>query len=85
MEKSSSLVGFFISLGKQFVNSKTKDLDEDILPQFQSCLGDTAVSHVCIGYGVLMWFVLKVQYKNYYGFIEVLITDFGTRTTLVLC
>jgi len=61
MENSSSLVGFFISLGKKFVNSKTKDLDEDILPRVQACLGDSAVSRVCIGYSVLMWFVVKVR------------------------
>jgi len=60
MDKSSCLVGFLISLGKQFVNSKTKDLDEEILPKIRTSLQGDATSRICIGYGILMWFVLKV-------------------------
>ena len=61
MDRSSNLVGFLISLGKKFISCKTEDLDKKILPKIQACLEGSVISRVYIGYGVLMWFVLKVR------------------------
>lgn len=60
MESSSSAVGFLISLGKQFLINSTKDLDEQVLPKLKSALEDAVIPRIYIGYGILIWFVLKV-------------------------
>ena len=60
MEKSSSTVGYLISLGNKFIANKTTDLDEEILPKVKVMLQGEVVHRVAIGYGVLIWFVLQV-------------------------
>ena len=60
MEKSSSIVGYLISLGKEFITNKTTALDGCILPKVKLMLQGEVVHRVSIGYGVLIWFVLQV-------------------------
>jgi len=60
MEKSSSVLGFLISLGKKFVEEKTTALDKCILPKIYEVLKGEVVYRVSIGYGILIWFVLEV-------------------------
>jgi len=60
MEKSSSIVGYLISLGKKFIANKTTDLDECILPKVKLMMQGKVIHRVSIGYGVLIWFVLQV-------------------------
>jgi len=59
MEKSSSVLGFLIHLGKKFVE-KTTALDKCILPKIYKVLNGEVVHRVSIGYGILIWFVLEV-------------------------
>jgi len=60
MDKLSSSVGYMISLGKIFDQRITNDLDEVILPKLYEILGDNVIPRVCIGYGILIWFVKQV-------------------------
>ena len=66
IEKLSSSVGFLIGLGKKFVDTITKDLDNYILPKLQKHLGDKILHRVCVGYGILIWFVNQVTKFNLY-------------------
>ena len=61
MEKSSSTVGYLISLGKEFIANKTTALDDHILPKVKEMLLGEVIHRVAIGYGVLIWFVLQVR------------------------
>lgn len=60
MDKSSSIAGYLISLGKKFVANETTDLDGCILPKVKEMLQGEVIHRVSIGYGVLIWFVLQV-------------------------
>lgn len=60
MEKSSSVAGYLISLGKKFIANKTTALDERILPKVKLMMQGNVIHRVSIGYGVLIWFVLQV-------------------------
>ena len=59
-EKLSSSVGFLIGLGKKFLDVITNDLDNYILPKLHEHLGDKILHRVCVGYGILIWFVKQV-------------------------
>lgn len=61
MEKSSSALGFIISLGKKFVEQGHKDIDEKISPKIKEVLGPNILSRVRCCYSILMWFVLEVH------------------------
>ena len=47
IEKSSSAVGFIISLGARFIEQGIVEMDSDLLPELQSLLDGPAISQEC--------------------------------------
>jgi len=61
MQKSSSALGFIISLGKQFEDRSHNDIDQEISPKLKAIFGENISPRVRSCYSILMWFVLKVS------------------------
>ena len=74
MEKSSSGLGFIISLGKKFMEQGHKDIDEKISPKIKEVLGANILSRVRCCYSILMWFVLEVRMHIIHMHIYILLS-----------
>ena len=60
MNTLSSSVGYMISFVKILDQTITKDLDDVILPKLYELFGENVILRVCIGYGILIWFIKQV-------------------------
>jgi len=61
MQKSSSALGFIVSLSKQFEERSHNDIDEKISPKLKEIFGENISPRVRSCFSILMWFVLKVS------------------------
>ena len=60
LEKSTSGVGFFISLGEAFKSRGINEMDEVILPNLRKIL-EGVVSRVPLSYTLFLWFTIQVS------------------------
>jgi len=61
MNTSSSSIGFIIGLGNELLEKGAQNLDEIIVPAIDDILGTEVFPRVSLGYGMLLWFALKVS------------------------
>lgn len=60
IDKSSSAVGFIISLGARFIEQGIVEMDSDLLPELRSLLDGRAIPRVLPYYAFMIWFTLEV-------------------------
>ena len=60
IDKSSSAVGFIISLGARFIEQGIVEMDSDLLPELRSLLDGRAIPRVLPSYAIMLWFTLQV-------------------------
>ena len=61
IEKSSSAVGFIISLGKRFIEEGIAGMDGDLLPELRRLLDGRAIPRVLPPYAIMLWFTFEVS------------------------
>ncbi len=60
----SSCVGFCVSLGKTFLETGVREIDEVILPHLAALANDLVVPRVLPSYAILYWFSLEVSHDT---------------------
>ena len=61
IEKSSSAVGFIISLGARFIEEGIAGMDGDLLPKLRRLLDGRAIPRVLPSYAIMLWFTFEVS------------------------
>ena len=57
---SSSSIGEMIGLGRKFLEIRTTELNNDILPNLHRLVDASVVPRVLFSYGILLWFAKEV-------------------------
>ena len=65
IEKSSSAVGFIISLGARFIEQRIVEMDSDLLPELQTLLDGLATPRVLVVPSYAIMLVSTLQVCNY--------------------
>ena len=60
-EESSLCVGLCVSLGEKFFTSGIREVDDDILPDIRTAVGDKVTPRVLPSYSILYWFAKEVR------------------------
>lgn len=60
LKEGTRAMGTVIGLGKKFVLSGIKEMDEKLLPQLRSIVGQDTMPRVLPSYAMLLWFTIEV-------------------------
>ena len=61
LQKSSSAIAALVGLGKKFVESGISEMDNDLLPELRSLIGEETIPRVLPSYAILLWFTIEVN------------------------
>lgn len=62
LEASSSAIGSMIGLGKKFVESGIREMDDELLPELRNLIGENIIPRVLPSYSILLWFTMEVHF-----------------------